>query len=123
MNHYLLPGTKESKRSDATVGFAARPMLVTSMINRGATLGTLTARIIGGANGQGMPVENAIGYRNSRVARELLYKMGIAVVMHDTGGKFGRKVVFDTGSGKVKVDLLNKNTTELDEEIHKGFGL
>jgi chemotaxis protein CheD len=43
-----------------------------------------------------------IGRRNINTAYELLGDYRIPVVGSSTGGKYGRKIIFDTYSGKVR---------------------
>ena len=64
----------------------------------------LVAKIFGGANvtGAGNP-GYLIGDRNIALAEQVLPEMGIPIIACDVGGRVGRKIIFDTGSGTVIV--------------------
>ncbi len=123
MNHYLLPGQEDGKAGDPNRGLSATRMLIRSMINRKATSETLEAKVFGGCNSL-YPSGNQflVGERNIRVALDVLRDAGIPVVSQNTGGTYGRKIVFDTATGHVRVKLLKQTAKEVNEEIQKGFG-
>jgi chemotaxis receptor (MCP) glutamine deamidase CheD len=52
----------------------------------------------------------------------LLKQAGIQITARHTGGYSGRKIIFNTGTGKVKMYTLSKSAAEVNEAIHKGFG-
>jgi chemotaxis protein CheD len=109
MNHYLLPGTLDDHSGDATRGFLAIHLLVRSLKNRGVQLEDVEAKVFGGAHS--LHTTNDIykvGERNAVMAFELLKQYGIAVVAHHTGGACGRKIVFNTSNGKVRMRLFNE---------------
>ena len=56
-----------------------------------------------------------------RLLAKQLKELGIAIVASDTGGHLGRKIIFNTGTGKIRVRLLRKTGHEINEEIDKGF--
>ncbi|MBL0744561.1 chemotaxis protein CheD [Chryseolinea lacunae] len=122
MNHYLLPGTEEDKAGNADRGFPAVKMLIRSLLNRGVDKADLEAKIFGGCNSLYQKNDlYEIGKRNIDVARQILKENDIAIVASDTGGQFGRKIIFNTGTGKVKMRLLNRTAADINEEINKGF--
>ncbi len=106
MNHYLLPRNPIPSRVDARYGDSAMTRLVEAMVDRGASLQHLVAKIAGGAcvlarlDGAG----RSIGEQNTIVAREFLSKVGIAVVAEQSGGRRGRKLFFHTGNGSAYVN-------------------
>jgi chemotaxis protein CheD len=123
MNHYLLPGQEDSKAGDPNRGLSATRMLIRSMINRKANPETMEAKVFGGCNSL-YPSGNrfVVGERNIQVALEVLREANIPVVSQNTGGAYGRKILFDTATGHVRVKLLTKTAHEVNDEIQKGFG-
>ncbi len=123
MNHYLMPGSSSSLAGNPNHGYTSIPMLVRSMINRGVQAENLEAKIFGGCNswvkGNGI---FAVGTKNIEMADHILKEEGIPITARHTGGIYGRKIIFGTSTGKVKVLMLNKTTVEVNEEINKGFG-
>ena len=108
MNHYLLPGSPDEQSSDATRGFLAIHLLVRSLKNRRVQLEDVEAKVFGGAHSLHTTTDvYKVGERNANVAFEVLKQYGISVVAHHTGGAFGRKIVFNTSNGKVRMRLFN----------------
>jgi chemotaxis protein CheD len=123
MNHYLLPGSPDDHSGDTNRGFLSISLLIRSLKNRKVNLEDVEAKIFGGSNS--LYKKNdvyKIGDRNVAMAFELLKQYGITIVAHHVGGERGRKIVFNTSTGKVRMRLLNKSTVEVNEEIDKGFG-
>lgn len=107
--HTLLPAPRpgfEGGRLTKFVDNAIR-MMVAELEQQGAARGSLTARIVGGAN-MFVPLyesaaEDGIGARNVRAARETLQALAIPVLAEDVGGSHGRSVEFDLDAGTVQV--------------------
>ena len=62
-----------------------------------------------------------VGERNVTMALDVLREYNINVSAQHVGGQYGRKIVFNTSTGKVRMRLLVK-TQDVNEEIDKGFG-
>lgn len=123
MNHYLLPGTEEDHAGEANRGLTSIKLLIRSMLNRRANLENLEAKIFGGCNSLYRTNDQfEVGKRNIEVAVELLREVNIPIVARHVGGHQGRKIYFDTGTGKVKMKLLSQNSHAFYEKIHKSFG-
>jgi chemotaxis protein CheD len=123
MNHYLLPGITDNDTDSNNRGLTANRLLIGSMITRNSRIGDLEAKIFGGCNS--LYKKNDIykvGERNAAVAFEVLNDYGIRISAYHVGGDRGRKIVFNTSTGKVRMRLLMKTENQIDEEIHKGFG-
>jgi chemotaxis protein CheD len=123
MNHYLLPGNATDEAGNANRGITAIPLLVKSLLNRKASVQHLEAKVFGGCNS--LYKENNIfkvGDRNVAIAFDILKEMNIPVVAHHVGGGYGRKIVFNTDTGKVRMRLLNQTASEVNEKVDKGFG-
>jgi chemotaxis protein CheD len=96
MNHFLLPSG-----IGARYGTAAMELLIDGMVDRGALVARMVAKVFGGA----CVIERApaapttIGARNVEVARQRLAASSIPIRAEQTGGRRGRKLLFHTGSG------------------------
>jgi chemotaxis protein CheD len=123
INHFLLPGTAR-EAGDPNRGMSSINMLVRSMLNRGATIETLEAKVFGGCNSFNQASDTfMVGQRNIEMAMQVLRELRIHVKARHTGGIYGRKIVFNTNTGKVNMRLLIKSTAnEINEKINKGFG-
>ncbi len=103
MNHYLLPRCNVPEPS-ARYGDVAVDLLVEGMLGMGCRVGNLQAKIFGGA--AVLPygaVADTVGDGNVRVAREILARWRIPIVVSRTGGTNGLQVRFDTESGDVLI--------------------
>jgi chemotaxis protein CheD len=123
MTHFLLPGTPMDSPDNANRGITSTRLLVRSMINRKIDLTGVEAKVFGGCNSLYRNNDiYKIGERNVAVAFEVLKEYDIPVKAHHTGGAYGRKIVFNTVTGKVRMRLLVKSAADVNEEINKGFG-
>jgi len=122
MNHYLLPGTDEDV-GNPNRGLSSTRILIRSLINRRVRLENVEAKVFGGCNS--LAINNdcfKVGERNITMALDVLKSYNIAVTAQHVGGGYGRKIVFNTETGKVRMRLLKKPSIEINEEINKGFG-
>ena len=102
MNHYLLPETVDAKSLDG--GIDATRFLIQSMIRKFSTIQNMEAKVFGGSNR--FFIEKSflnVGVQNVEAAKFALDEAGIPLVEHDTGGREGRKIYFNTLTGKVHV--------------------
>lgn len=116
MNHYMLPG----RISDADVfndvnaryGIAAINTLLSEMLKKGASRGSLKAKIFGGGNiikflnmsGK----SSLIPSDNVRLAKLFMEIEDIPILATDTGEDYTRKLIFDVKSGKVFLRKIRK---------------
>lgn len=129
INHYMLPAAPpESKKNSGLpitrFGEYAIKTLIQEMINQGASLKNLKAKIFGGSNVlnfsskkderkkdvQKKDVQKKdalIGEENINFARKFLKKIGIPIVSEDVGGVSSRKIFFDTTNYKVFLKRIN----------------
>ena len=111
MNHFQYPHTSRQSEATARYGNVAISTLVRMMEESGSRRRDLVAQIYGG----GRPEElrgRDMGAENVEFARRLLSRKGIKVVSEDVGGTLGRKIIFDTASGRVavlKVDSIRQS--------------
>jgi chemotaxis protein CheD len=121
MNHYLLPGKPTDAAGDSNKGFTAIQILVHAMLNQHITLKNIEAKIFGGSNSLYKNSNHfRVGEQNVAAAIKVLQQFDITVTAHDVGGHYGRKIVFNTSTGKVRMRLLH-NQTMPDEKVNKGF--
>lgn len=92
---YQLPKTSVKEKSTALYGNIAIRYLIKKMRENGSKIHDLKAMLMGGASKD----QNKIGEENVHIAKEILEKFKIEIISMDTGGKMGRKFVYDTQSG------------------------
>ena len=91
------------------MGNIAIEKLVDSMYYLGSKRENLVAKVFGGAS----VLDNNdcifnIGERNINIQRNLLNELGIEVVAKSLGGNKGRKLIFNTSTGVVKMKFVQK---------------
>jgi len=99
--------SREAEAGNTNSGEVAIPHLISRMCQVGSQKADLRAHIIGG----GVKSGNTYGERNRNVVHEILTEHSIEVLTEDTGGKFGRKFIYDTQSGEhvvMKVQALRR---------------
>lgn len=106
--HIMLPVAPE--RPDIVIdkyADAGIPSLVQQLVQEGAEIGRLRAKIAGGAqmfSAIGSDLLK-IGPRNVQAVKETLLELSIPLIAEDTGGKVGRTIEFD-----VKTEVLQVKT-------------
>lgn len=102
MNHFMLPSVDDVTNL-MNGGVSATRILIKSMVDKMSEIKNLEAKIFGGGNKFFSDNFLVVGNQNVEVARRVLNEAGIAIVLQNTGGVFGRKVYFDTLTGNVSV--------------------
>jgi chemotaxis protein CheD len=108
MNHYILPLWNGEGLPSPRYGNIAIRKLIEALYAFGCERKTLMAKVFGGAslmNNRNQILN--VGERNILLAADLLEEEGISVVGLDVGGSSGRKLIFDTRTGVVKVKKLS----------------
>jgi len=104
-NHFLLPFGGGTGPAALRFGNVAIARLVESLVESGSSRERLAAKVFGGACvidaflGRGQH----LGLRNAQAATDALLREGVPIVASDTGGRRGRKIIFDTADGAVWV--------------------
>jgi chemotaxis protein CheD len=112
MNHFMLPDSAGSGSEGGRYGSFAMELLINELIKRGATRGTMEAKVFGGgAVISGMNSIN-VGERNTKFVLDYLATERIAVVSKDVLDVYPRKVCFLPHSGKAMVKRLAATNTE-----------
>jgi chemotaxis protein CheD len=106
--HIMLPLKQREDMAMGKYADSAVPALFERMVQKGGRPRSLQAWLIGGA--QMFPMGNArlasIGDQNVEAARKALKERNIPIVFEDVGGRAGRAVTFDPGTGTVSVRTL-----------------
>lgn len=113
INHYMLPLWNGEGLPVPRFGNVAIRKLIEKMEMLGANKRTLKAKVFGGSTIH----ETAsgllnVGQRNITIAEDMLAEERIPVVGSDMGGSRGRRVLFYTDTGSVKMRYIRK-TREL----------
>jgi len=111
MNNIALPRQKGEKNLTRFANYSI-PQLLEMMFELGADKKNIEAHIIGGSFSKKYSTRD-IGKETVQEAKKILKKYKIPVINDDTGGEFGRKVLFDTDKGEIIVyksrDLREKD--------------
>jgi len=102
LNHFVLPRGGTSAR----YGDTAVLELIDGLLEQGARLRGLEAKVFGGAAVLPVGGEGSVGAANVAFALGELSRRGIPVVGRRTGGERGRLVMFNTGTGDAFVRWL-----------------
>lgn len=113
MAHFCLPYRGKDGSSTALYAGPAIVGLIRMLQQNGSQLEDLEIFMAGGAvNERAEGFVKGLSENNIKVGLEILGKLGLAKVSMDTGGTKGRKVIFNTGSGKIalqKVESLRSS--------------
>jgi chemotaxis protein CheD len=110
MNHYLLPYWNGNGLQSPKYGNIAIPKLIRALTDRGAKIGSIEAKIFGGASMKMAGSDSMlIGEKNILVAREVLQEYRIPIVAEDVGGQNGRKIQFNLDRGKVLMKYATRS--------------
>jgi chemotaxis protein CheD len=111
INHYMLPYWNGEGLESPKYGNVAIFQLYQKMLELGVKKEDIICKIFGGAEvlGEQSSVFN-VGQRNIEVAHKIIQEIGIPIVSSSTGGKQGRKIHFNTGTGEVLQKYLVKTS-------------
>lgn len=110
INHFMMPFWNGTGLASPKYGNIAIEKLVNNMINLGSEKKDLVAKVFGGAS-----VLNSsecifnIGERNIEIQSSILKDEGIDIVAASVGGTLGRKLIFSTETGTVRMKYINKS--------------
>ncbi|MGZ9584614.1 chemotaxis protein CheD [Paenibacillus marinisediminis] len=119
MAHVMLPSSeiaREGNLNIAKYADTAIPELVRLMINEGAVLSRLIAKMAGGAQMFAFASGNdmmRIGPRNVESCKQMLSLHGIPLVGEDTGGNYGRTIELSCDDGILHIRSVQKGEKEL----------
>lgn len=111
MAHIMLPSSIQARNAQNRAKFADTAVedMIYEMEKLGAIKRRIVAKIAGGA--QMFKISAAsdimkIGLRNDQAVESALAQAKIRIVAKDTGGNFGRTIIFDTESGDLLVRTI-----------------
>ncbi len=110
MAHIMLPSSERARANQNRAKFADTAIedMIALMVKMGASPKRITAKIAGGA--QMFNIGNSevmkIGERNAKAVVEILNKNNIPILAQDTGGNFGRTIIFDTETGELLIRTI-----------------
>jgi len=116
MAHAVQPWSTHGRpREDAHYADQAVPLLLRRLSERGARTGGLVVKIVGGASVLfgAPPGGEPLGLQNAQAAEQTLARYGLPVAARDVGGRHGRTVTFDPGTGEVLVRTLGRGEAKL----------
>ncbi|GAB2175408.1 chemotaxis protein CheD [Dongia sp. agr-C8] len=105
LNHFVLPRGGTSSR----YGDTAMLELLEGVLDLGAHLRSLEAKVFGGAAVLPVGGEGTVGASNVAFALGELARRGIPVAGRRTGGQRGRLLMFNTGTGEAFVRWLSEH--------------
>jgi chemotaxis protein CheD len=124
MNHFMLP-TRQAEGGTGVTGSAwpstrfgdvAMQCLIDEILHRGGRRADLEVKLVGG--GKVLDALSDIGARNIQFAREYVRSCGLRLLGEDLGDRYPRKVLYDPGSGAVRVKRLPRSGQyQLAEEV------
>ncbi|MDQ1337310.1 MAG: chemotaxis protein CheD [Campylobacterota bacterium] len=111
MNHYLLPFWNGNGLQSLKFGNISIQKLIEAMIEKGAEINSIEAKIFGGASINFLACNQnmLVGEKNILVAKEILNDYKIKIVAEDVGGNNGRKIQFNLDNGKVLLKYIAKS--------------
>lgn len=114
INHYMLPLWNGEGLASPKYGNIAIDKLIEKMLELGCERRSLRAKVFGG--GEMFRVTNAvmnIGERNIVLAQDVLSDKKIPIIASDVGGKTGRKLIYDTGTGAISMKRLTRQIDDI----------
>lgn len=139
MNHFLLPGADHISvddlfliKDETRYGLYAMEILLNNLMKLGSYKGNLKAKVFGGSNMfYTKDHRGGIGSMNSEFALKFLQNEGIPVISSDTGGHFGRKILYFPKEGRIllkklestrKIKHISKDEKKFGETLSKKNG-
>ncbi len=112
INHFMLPLWNGQGLASPKYGNIAIEKLIEKMVSLGCDSHRLQAKVFGGGEViQSNTSQFNIGARNIRIAFDLLEEYKIPIVGQSVGGKFGRKILYNTETFEVKQKIIQKTIT------------
>lgn len=110
INHYLLPTSNGQTDEPLKYGDTSIVLLIKKMKELGSKPSYLIAKIFGGTD----TLDHfKTGFKNIEMAKAIIKAEGIKVSADNTGGDFGRKIMYYTQNGDVYLKYLNSTTSKI----------
>ena len=111
LGHIMLPDSTQARLTDNLAKFAdtSIPDLVNQMERLGAVRRRLIIKIAGGAQMFNLFNDErfSIGRRNVEAVKVALERLNLRIAGEDTGGSYGRTLLFDTETGEVTIRTID----------------
>jgi len=107
LNHFLLPRPGARDGTDFRFGTVSTAALVQRVCRGGSRPAELAAAVIGGGHPH-RALKSTVGDENVAAALAVLGEHGVVVARQDTGGPYGRRLLFHTGTGVLTVCRLRR---------------
>jgi chemotaxis protein CheD len=104
--HVILPDSRNGSGDPAKFADTAVDMLVEMLAAEGAKPARIVAKIVGGAAMFGNQKGWEIGDRNAEAVKVRLAHHNIRLLAEAVGGNKGRKMVLDSASGMIQVQII-----------------
>ena len=111
--HIVLPAARGKTDQPGKFVDTAIPGLIASMQELAQDELNVTAKLAGGASMFSTTVAAKIGAQNIQSCEMLLEAWNIPIVARHCGGEQGRRMTFDTTSGKVMIEIVGDDPIEL----------
>lgn len=116
INHYMLPLWNKEGNPSFKYGNIAIAELISRMQIMGSSKKNIIAKLFGGSEIRHANGTFNIGRRNISIAQDILQSEQIPIVSYSTGGAFGRKVIFNSGSGDVLISYIKHGVNIIDQQ-------
>lgn len=122
MNHVVLPKNRDDEPPTSRFANVATFVLYDMMMEEGSKKNNLVAQVFGGANRLAAQIGTKaagfnIGELNLEITLKVLQKLGLPVVHRDCGGPEGRKILFDTKTGEIEMNMLHRFDFDQERQI------
>ena len=114
INHYMLPLWNGEGLASPRYGNIAVTRLLERLEALGCFKGRLQAKVFGG--GEVLKITRGsinVSERNIVFAKDILEQLKIPIIAIDVGGNTGRRIVMNTGNGKVIMKRLRKQIDDI----------
>ncbi len=111
--HIVLPDSRGKTDHPGKFIDTAIPTLIQEMEDLAGQKLRLTAILAGGASMFSKNIAAGIGLRNIQSCERKLSELRIPITAKDCGGEQGRRMTFDTASGKVVIEIVGQEPIEL----------
>jgi chemotaxis protein CheD len=111
--HIVLPESPGSSGPPGKFADTAVPELIRLIDHTAGAPGKLAAKLAGGACMFQTNAASNIGERNLESIERLLKNAGIPVVARHCGGDQGRRMTLETGSGRVRIEIVGRDPIEI----------
>jgi len=111
--HVMLPSSQGHTGPPGKFMDTAIPELLNQLSRMGSKVAAMTARIAGGASMLNASAGTSIGDQNVAAAETELSRLRIPIVGRHCGGTSGRRMLFCTQTGSVRIEVVGAGDAEI----------